>query len=664
MRLRLPIFVVLAALPLRAETIPEAVGRYENLKTGGAVEVFDAEVGLGHLKLSLKRGVAVAVLAGNEQVGFFFRGEGRFTYVSETPEEFPVLKNNLSEVSRWKPVEEAGRMSVSDAFPELLWIAPGTPPLPGKPSTAGLDSEFRRHRERFGRLKSDSLSQRLAYRRVESPAAKLGWAEMTGGKHDALWLFDGSESSDELLTVLKKLEFDSANSPWEWAPQVVSEQPVGRKIRDGGPRPRIALLRVEPTIEADGEDAKFTVDETIETRDRPSKVFGFDLRSRVFAGSALDIRPQRLLRVLSEAGKPLPFDHRQERLLVELPEPVEPGRPVVLRFEMEGKVLHPPSGDSYWILSFDPWFPRPAVGRSEFTWKCSVKVRKPFVPIVSGKTTARHEEGGWNSVTAEFDRPVSLPVVLAGRYSIEEKSVDGRTIRVASYAYTNHRASEHLVTLASQIIKFYEPFLGPFPFPEFTIVEINSYGFGVAPPATMFITQEAFTPHRDDVTKYFSKSLNARFAHEIAHQYWGNQVSWARDEDEWISESFAEYCSAVQVRKEKGDSWYRTIVDDWRGAMKEADGHATLPTADRIEGERAFRDRTNLLYGRGPYLLYALHRKLGDETFFTFLKTYQRNLKWKAGSTALVEDLLHFLTKESYAGFFDRYFWGTEMPTP
>jgi len=424
----------------------------------------------------------------------------------------------------------------------------------------------------------------------------------------------------------------------------------------------MALRRVAPQIEADGEEAKFTVVETVETRERPSRVLLFHLRSRIFAASALDVRKQKLLRVVSESGDPLPFDHRQGRLLVELPGPLAPGKPATLRFEMEGKVLHRPSGNSYWLLGFEPWFPRPAVGTVPFEWKCTLRVRKPFVPIVSGKTVDRREEGDWNIVTAEFDKPVWLPVVLAGRYSLEEKIVDGRTIRVASYAFLNHRASEQLIRLASQVIKFYEPFLGTFPFTEFTIVEINAYGFGIAPPATMFITQEAFSPHRDDVTKYFSKSLNARFAHEIAHQYWGNQVGWGRDEDEWMSESFAEYCSALQIRREKGDSAYRIMVDGWKGGMEEVGGRATLPTANRLEGERAFRDRYHLLYGRGPYLLYALHRDLGDETFFTFLKTLQSNLKWKTGSTALVEDLLHFLTKKSYSGFFDRYFWGTEMP--
>jgi len=74
-----------------------------------------------------------------------------------------------------------------------------------------------------------------------------------------------------------------------------------------------------------------------------------------------------------------------------------------------------------------------------------------------------------------------------------------------------------------QMIKFYEPWLGPFPFKEFNIIEIHELGFGQAPPATMFITKEAFNPISGADNQLFSRGINHRFAHEIAHQYW---VTW------------------------------------------------------------------------------------------------------------------------------------------
>ena len=104
------------------------------------------------------------------------------------------------------------------------------------------------------------------------------------------------------------------------------------------------------------------------------------------------------------------------------------------------------------------------------------------------------------------------------------------------------------------------------------------------------------------------------------------------------------------------------MVAYWRSQAKEVGDQATIETANRVLGEKAFEDRTRLLYDKGPYLLAVLHRQLGEEKFLTVLKTFQANLKWKFGSTLLVQDLLQFVDKKSYAEFFDQNVWGTGLP--
>lgn len=654
--------VLLLAAALPAETLSQRVDRYAHPtleKEAAAVD--DATIDEGHLRVRLTKGVVARVFAGDEAIGFYFHGDGAWTYSSETADEFPVMRHDAKEATRWKPKDEGKTVTIADTFDDLLWLSPAGKMPAGAAGAAAPHRDFKRHLERFGRRKLDSAAQRLAYRAIEEPASPFSWAEFSGGKEDGIWYRDEAEGHSEALVALKKIDFDSANAPWEWGVAAISDQPIGRSMREA-PDPGIVLVAVEPEIEAEGEHARIRVAETYLATEKAVSTLHLALRSRVFAGSALDVRRQEVLKITTDDGHAVDFDHRDGRILIALPRPLAPGKKVTLRFEMEGNVLHLPSHDSYWLLGFDSWFPQPGLSASAYTWKCTVRVKKPFVPIASGAVLSRREEGDWNILSTEIDKPVFLPVVLAGSYHVDDEVKDGITYHVASYAYVNHRATEHLVTLASQVIAFYEPFLGPFPWKEFTIIEVNSYGFGIAPPGTMFITQEAFSPHRDDYTKMYSKSLNARFAHEIAHQWWGNQVKWADDEEEWISESFAEYCSALQQRAEKGAGAYATMVRDWEGAMKESGDAATLPTANRIEGERAFRKRTGLLYGRGPFLLAVLHKELGDDRFYTFLKTFQTNRKWKTGSSALVADLLRFLTQKSYAEFFDRYFWGTEYP--
>jgi len=653
----------LLAASVGAETLSAQVDRYAHPTLGKeAATVANVVLQVGHMKVTLAKGVVVPLYAGTEPIGFFFDGQGSWRYVSATIEEYAVMRHDADKATRWKAKDESDGLAITDTFDELLWFAPGEKIPAGTAGAALPDRAFKKHLETFARRKTDSVAQRLAYRARIAPTAPFSWVELSGGKVESIWFRDEVESHAEDLIALKKLDFDSANAPWEWAVLTISDQPIGRGFREP-PQPDVVLTRVDPEIEAAGEHAKIRVTETWTSRTKEAvPLLHVNLRNRVFADSALDIRRNALLKVETGDGHAVDFDHRDERLLLALPQPLAPGGSVTLVFEMEGDVLPPPSHDSYWILGFDAWFPNPGLNASDFTCRLKVRVKKPFVPVASGTVVARREEKEWNTIETELDHPIFLPVVLAGSYHVEDVVKDGRAYHVASYAYVNHRATEHLVNLASQIIKFYEPFLGPFPWKEFTIIEINSYGFGIAPPGTMFITREAFSPHEDDLTKMFSKSLTARFAHEIAHQWWGHQIKWPDDEEEWMSESFAEYCSALQVRAEKGKGAYDQVVSDWEGRMKDSGISATLPTANRLEGETAFRDRFGLLYGRGPFLLAVIHKEIGEEKFLTFLKTLQSNRKWRTGSSALVADLLHFLTGKSWTEFFDRYFWSTEWP--
>ena len=60
--------------------------------------------------------------------------------------------------------------------------------------------------------------------------------------------------------------------------------------------------------------------------------------------------------------------------------------------------------------------------------------------------------------------------------------------------------------------------------------------------------------------------------------------------------------------------------------------------------------------------LSRLHRELGEQAFLTFLKSYQKTFRWKFGSTKSVAGMLQFLTGRDYAPFFEKYYWGIEMP--
>ena len=97
--------------------------------------------------------------------------------------------------------------------------------------------------------------------------------------------------------------------------------------------------------------------------------------------------------------------------------------------------------------------------------------------------------------------------------------------------------------------------------------------------------------------------------------------------------------------------------------MSIASGSCTPKDRGSSRDDRThFEHRFGLLYAKGPWLLSRLHDEIGDEKFLSFLKSYQKTLRGKCGSTKLAGDLLRVMTGKDYTPFFDANFWGTGMP--
>jgi aminopeptidase N len=258
--------------------------------------------------------------------------------------------------------------------------------------------------------------------------------------------------------------------------------------------------------------------------------------------------------------------------------------------------------------------------------------------------------------------------MFAGAYSLTEETKDGLTIRVATYANKGGGMQKRLSDIARQTIDFYEGLFEAFPFREYNIIQVNSYGYGQAPPGMMIITNEAFEGKMDDLSKLFTRGINQRFAHEIAHQYWGHLVKMAAPEEQWITESFANYTSALAMRsmKNQGTSAYEGMLSQWRNHASTWTDSGTIPFANRlnwIKDQRGtFLARTTLLYEKGGLILASLHKDMGDKAFALFMKSIIANFCWKAANTPAIEQLATMAGHKDYGPLFRDCYWGTQMP--
>jgi Peptidase family M1 domain len=656
----------LASISVAAEgpsNIVALAAAYANPTLGPAAKVEKVPIVISNISIELTSGTVAQVRAGGETIGLFFIGNGTYVYHSTDSLETSLIGFEAKRVGR-----SAQGSSVKGSFERLYLRAAGIalPKIPEGIRDEALEQAFKAHVKHWSGSLLTPSSHLLLRQKIDAPSSPVAVAEIAGRDEDE-YILDSIDGRDEGLYAMLTRPSGSDVDPVlrdALFPVQIAGQPVGR-ARGAFVQPLFLLTALDYALTAGDHDAaRLSVTESIVPRGAPQSAFRFNLLSGVFDERS-NYRKLQVDEVTDASGNQLPYHFEHGSILVGLPAKMPVGAPFTVRFEISGNILYRLGNGNAWQLGTEAWFPQPELNGQFYTVHSVVKVKKPWLPFTPGDTVARTEQGDFNVIESTIGKPVQFAVAHAGKYTMSEQKYDDVTIRVATYNGSNAAAAKELSDLAYQIIKFYEPWLGPFPFKEYNIIEINDLGWGQAPPGTMFMTKEAFSPMLGEENREYSKGVNQRFAHEIAHQYWGIIVKMGTFEEQWLTEAFAEYCAGQIVKQMKGDAGYRDLISTWRADAKDAGSFAPIPLANRITIPWSSSEiyRTGLIYDKGALLLEALHGKIGDEKFRNVMRTIQGRFAWRFLTTNDVEEVFaHFDPKTDYHSFFQRYYWGTEMP--
>ncbi len=385
-------------------------------------------------------------------------------------------------------------------------------------------------------------------------------------------------------------------------------------------------------------------------------------------------------------GSPAGFVQSEGSLLIELPTAPSANQTVLLEVRTQGDILDRPEGNSYWILRTQPWYPKPGDGGAEHsTFRMRVEVPDPFVPFASGEVVSRESIPGGTRIVTKLDAPTEHAVAIAGRYTTFDRELDGARVHVSTYASAKKAEAERLAGIVLGVRACLEAWLKvPFPFQDLQLVEIKDWGWGQAPPGVIFITQEAFmTPARaqmddPDEAAFYTRGVNERIAHEVAHSWFPHVAKVRRNEENWLSESFAEYASIECLRQsmkdeKQGEYFFQRAVKDWKFGAREIGDGGSVYLASHLSGEREkdFIAYRALLYSKGPLVIHALREELkkklgdikGESAFLTWMRAYAQNFTFKTGETRHLVGILNQITGGEWQPWFERYVYGTEMPT-
>lgn len=510
------------------------------------------------------------------------------------------------------------------------------------------------------------------------------WATFHGTGDDFYLDVDGRPAvRTESLARFDKLAVGSGPYSGRLASEELSTQPIGREWLDGTP---MELLAVDTDVEARSQARKH-LEVTTRTKLQLARD-GISLLHLVLWNEVWDDDQRRHDYAISRLlvnGEPAPYLHRWDSLYVRLPEPSKGGQLVELEVTSAGDVLEQPEGDSYWRL-WRGWFPQPSRQLAEMAeLRYSIDVPAPWIPFAPGEVIERSSADGRNRIRTRLRGPMNIASsVLAGKYSTVTEEQDGARVHVSTYASVKKDEAVRLARIVLAIRGCLERWLGvPYPFQDLQVIEINQWGWGQAPAGLIFVTKEAFlTPARvklDEIAEQYgdllTRGVNERVAHEVAHGWFPHVAKIASVEENWLSESLADYTSAYclvhTMDKRQAKHHWKRQLDQWKYWSKQAGDDGSVFLASHLAGdEKDARKWRFLLYGRGPLVLQAVREKLekkygeekGEQMFLTWIRSYVRTFEFKYAETRHLIGILDQITGEKWTPFFERYLLGTESP--
>lgn len=638
----------------------------------GGTRVAHGSLKIGHIDLTFADGTAAPIRGKDGSVlGFYFEGQGGYTYTADDPADRETLRTNIERTA--KSLRMNGAV-VTDTFRKVLVLftepmfrdvweaAPGTAPTP-LPDKA-----------------EDSLAELLAGAKSSYPEfdfrladvrlngrGRWVYIEMAGGLERVGYCYDDVLDGYERLFNFRKLVDYKVRFTQTLSRQRVDDWTRARTLRT-------VLKRAAISVETDdNKSGSIVSDMTYRVHRRGTRLLALSLLNNRDPDSASWDSPKMALhvtRVVDDMGYELPFSHKYDELVVEIARTTTEDAMVQIHVETRGEFFTDFRGrhaDNYFVL-MDEWYPAPQGWSGEqFTYTLHVKTKKPWRPVTSGREISLKEEGDSYVAESRCDTPSRLVTVLAGKYVTHEATIDGLTIRVHGYAMAKKNVLENMPKLAAAIVKFYTGLLGPMPAKELDIVEVPEYGFGISPPEMVLITTEAYRARRDDIAKYVSRGINARLAHEIAHQWFGNDVMPMDAAENWLQESFAEYYSGLAMEALAGKSktiWsFENSLADWRDDDAICGDVAPIETADYLGGDRAFMERRCLLYMRGPLVLHMLRTMVGDERFNHAVRSFIEEAHHGPATTDDLAATFSRVVGTDMRWFFDEWYRDTGIPT-
>jgi aminopeptidase N len=453
------------------------------------------------------------------------------------------------------------------------------------------------------------------------------------------------------------------------------------------PTPGAAGLgdRLFPTLGNGGYDAQhYTLSLRYPTAARSQTVVGTltmdATATQALSAFNLDFDGDAVSSVTVE-GAAAAFSLQGEELVITPAEPIRAGKRFTVTVQYtSGPYLYTPDFDNFpigilpfgWFSTQDGSVTAGQPDRSHEIYPVNDHVADKatytfMIDVPEGTTVAANgvlddvqTAGGRTLWHYEMRQPMASQVVqiAVGQLDIiEQGSVSNVQLRdVAATAIADDPGVQAGLSHTREHMAFMTSLVGKYPFDAYGVLAADEL-FGYALETQTLSLHPGFLVDETQVEPIDAEPI---LVHELAHQWFGDDVAPAMWSDVWLNEGHATWYEALYADQKFGVS----MVDRLHAAYEEGNqmradfGPVALPSSNDFLD--LFSDN---VYNGGALVLYALYQRVGEKEFYEIERKWaQRN----RGESVSTEDFIAHVVKiahdPSLDPFLRDWLYGTEIP--
>jgi aminopeptidase N len=366
---------------------------------------------------------------------------------------------------------------------------------------------------------------------------------------------------------------------------------------------------------------------------------------------------------VSADGASLAFTHRDNALTITLPRRFEPGQRLRLQIAYAGvpasglKIANNKHGDRTFFSDNWPdkarnWLPTVDHPYDKATSEMVVTAPAHYQVISNGLLVEETDlPGGRRRTYWRQSVPIApwLYVLGVARFAVQHvDTFQGKAIQTWVYAQDRDAGFYDFAVPTRDVLQFYSDKVGPFSYEKLANVQSNSVSGGMESASAIFYSEGSVVGDR-----------NVRWRnvviHEIAHQWFGNAVTESDWNDVWLSEGFATYFTLLYIEHAYGRDEFLSGLESSRQRILEFDKqrpdyrvvHDNLSDMSQVT--------TGQIYQKGAWILHMLRGIVGDEVFWTGIRSYYRAHQDGHATTADFRGEMERASGRDLRGFFDQW---------